>query len=150
MPDFDHAFLEETMTRIANIPAEKKPVWGSMNRDQMIGHLTAVFHYTLGLGPEMPDMSTWFSRNVLRHLLLSGVVRIPKNVRAPRPTGAPSGPPPEGDATILLSTMEEYLARAQAGDLDPPPHPFFCDLGVDGWARFHCRHVDHHLRQFGV
>ncbi len=46
--------------------------------------------------------------------------------------------------------MEEYLAAVETGELRPAPHTLFGDIGIDGWARLHVRHFEHHLKQFGL
>ncbi|MBI4558851.1 MAG: DUF1569 domain-containing protein, partial [Candidatus Hydrogenedentes bacterium] len=42
----------------------------------------------------------------------------------------------------------EYLAAVATGDMQPEPHPYFGDIGIDGWSKLHVRHFEHHLRQF--
>ncbi|MBI4558849.1 MAG: DUF1569 domain-containing protein [Candidatus Hydrogenedentes bacterium] len=32
--------------------------------------------------------------------------------------------------------------------MQPEPHPYFGDIGIDGWSKLHVRHFEHHLRQF--
>ena len=150
MRSFDHDFVENILQRMSKIPADAKPAWGKMTRDELIGHMTMVMRYTLGKGPEMPDKSTWVSRNIIRHLILNGIVAIPQNVRLPKPKKPGEAPPPTGDMETLHAVLEEYLSAAETGRLSPPPHFFFGDLGVDGWAKMHVLHFEHHLKQFGV
>jgi hypothetical protein len=151
MPAFDHRFAQNVIKRAETIPTDKKPEWGNMNRNQMFGHLYDVFEYCMGRAGEMPDKSSFKTRYIFRPLVFSGIVKIPKNVRVPRPKDSDREMfKREVELDELRAKMDEYLACCQAGDLDPPRHPFFGDLGIDGWAKFHVRHMDHHLRQFGA
>lgn len=151
MPAFDHHFAEHLLERAARIAPDAQPQWGTMSRNRMFGHLYDIFEYCMGNMGEAPDKSTFKTRVIFRPLILSGIVKIPKNVKVP--PGKGDGPKMferETELDELRAKMEEYLAKCQAGELDPPRHPFFGDLGVDGWAKFHVRHMDHHMRQFGV
>lgn len=150
MTHFDHDYAHELLERARRIPEDRVPDWGKMNRAQVYGHLTDVFQYTMGRRGVMPDKSTWVTRNVFKRLLFLGLAKIPKNVRLPAKPGQTPPPIAEGNMETLESAIEEYLAKAQAGDLDPPRHPFFGKLSIDEWARFHVLHSDHHMRQFGV
>lgn len=150
MRTFDHDYVDEILARLATLEAESKPRWGTMNGAQVMGHLAMVVRYSMGRGPTMPDKSTWVSRNVIRPLLFAGWLSVPKNVKVPAPEGAERLPTPSADLETLQAVIEDYLAVAQTGDVAAPPHPLFGDIGADGWARFHCVHFDHHLKQFGV
>ena len=138
------------MERVKRLDPNAKGAWGQMTGEQMLGHVTGVVRYTLGQGAEMPYKGTFKTRYIYRPLILNGLVKIPHNVRVPPPKGMKTMPTPHGTVDGLREALHEYLARAQAGDLDPPHHPFFGDLGVDGWAKFHYRHFEHHLEQFGL
>ncbi len=92
--------------------------------------------------------TNWLKQNVLKPLILSGVIHIPKNIKVPRPPSRPE--PPVGDVETLHAVLDDYLARVQADEMTPAPHPAFGDIGIDGWARMHVVHFEHHLRQFQV
>jgi len=150
MTHFDHDFAELVHDRAGRIAPDGRPLWGKMSRDQMFAHLCGVFEYCMGRRGVMPDRSSFYSRNILGPLIVNGIIKIPKNVKVPRPREDRDKPLPECSLDTLKTTMGEYMAKTQAGELDPPRHPFFGELGVDGWAKFNTRHIDHHMRQFGV
>ena len=50
----------------------------------------------------------------------------------------------------LAALLDEYLALVQSGELKTGLHPVFGDIGIDGWARVHVLHFEHHCRQFGL
>ena len=140
MRHLDTEFAQECITRIRKIPDDAKPV----------EHLLFTMKNTLKPG-RIPDASTWFSRNVLRWLLLWGIAPIPKNVQLPaqyRKRGITFREP--GDLEDLEAALEKYLQLVQTGDFAPPNHPILGKIGIDGWSVFHVRHINHHLKQFGV
>ena len=146
----DYDFVEDLIERLSRIAPGAKPGWGRLDAPGMIAHLTDAVRFSMGRAGRLPDQSTWFSRNVIGPLLLYGVLRFPKNVQLPRPEGGPGPANPEGDLDILHAVLEDYLRRVETGELEPPPHPSFGAIGVDGWARLHIAHFEHHLRQFGA
>lgn len=83
-------------------------------------------------------------------LIANGIVSIPHNVKIPSRPGKPAPVVPEGTIEQLRASIDEYLARAERGGLAPAIHPFFGPLSATTWAKFHYRHFEHHLSQFGV
>lgn len=143
--------LPQVLARLERIDAEARPLWGKMNRAQLYGHLTQVVGYTMQTDIQFPFRGNWMTRWVFRPLILSGAVKIPKNVRLPKPPGATEHPPPpESSYEDLREILEKYVDAQDAGTLPTVRHPFFGDFSSRHWARFHWRHFDHHLRQFGV
>ncbi|MFO7973323.1 MAG: DUF1569 domain-containing protein [Candidatus Hydrogenedentota bacterium] len=145
MHPFDHDYAEEVIERLGNIPPNAVPRWGRLTQEQLYGHLTSILQYSMGRNGKPLNHSTWFMRHIIRPLVLRGILPIPKNVKMPE-----FEPIPDGDLETLQAVLEEYLNLVQADELEPYPHVYFGELGVDGWARLHVIHFEHHLRQFGV
>lgn len=146
---FDHDFVNETIARLNRIKPDARPLWGSMTRDLMIGHLIRSVKTSMGKGPAYPFAGNWFMRRVIAPLTLNGLLPIPKNVKSVEPLEAHQEPP-TGDTETLHAVLEAYLDSVQSGDISPPQHPVFGDIGVDGWAKLHVVHFEHHMKQFGV
>jgi hypothetical protein len=142
--------VEELVARLGKLEPNAQPRWGSLDGAGMVRHLIEVVRYTMGKGGTLPDQSTWFSRNILGPVFVNGWLRFPKNVKVPPAQGAPDLPSGPDDLETLHAVLEDYLARVQAGELRPKAHPLFGDIGVDGWAKLHVAHFEHHLRQFGL
>lgn len=146
MRAFDHDYVNELVARLGALQPDARPAWGTLTPDQMVGHLIETVRYTMGREPDVPFVGNWFMRTVVGPLIMNGIIPIPKNVKAPRPN--PNAPWPTGDVETLHAALEDYLNLAQTGDLHPPYHPVFGEIGVDGWAKMHVRHFEHHLKQF--
>lgn len=149
MRSLDHDLIPELMARLRAIPEDAAPRWGKMSRTEMIAHLVNVVRYSMGRAGAQPVRGSWIVRHVAGPLILRGVLPIPRNVRVQRRAPTTFPPHAHDDLETLQALLEEYLQLVQADELSCPPHPLFGDLGVDGWARFHLVHFEHHLRQFG-
>ena len=150
MREFDHDYVDEMMRRLSNVQSDTKPLWGKMSASMMVQHLITAMRYSLGQGSQVPDASTWFTRNIVRPLLLNGIVGISHGYCLPKTWETFNLASPGDDTETLHALLEEYLALVQAGELDSPSHPVLGPIGIDGWARLHVMHFDHHMRQFGV
>jgi hypothetical protein len=144
--NFDHDFVDDVLRRLKGLRPGAKPAWGKLTAVGMTGHLIDAVRYSMGKAGGVRDRSNWLFRKVVAPLMLNGVIPIPKNIKAD-PLPNPSG---RTDLETLHAVLDEYLALVQAGELNPKPHPAFGAIGVDGWARMHVLHFEHHLRQFGV
>jgi hypothetical protein len=49
----------------------------------------------------------------------------------------------------LIAAIESFASQGPAGCCRHP-HPFFGPLNPEQWAILMYKHIDHHLRQFGV
>jgi hypothetical protein len=144
---FDTSVRAELRGRFARLTPESPPRFGKMNANQMVVHCTAAIDMLIG-------------RLVVKPL--PGPLRIPP-LRyliihvLPWPHGAPTAPeliPPaeagdfRGNAVRLEEAMERIAERGLAGTFDP--HPAFGKLKARDVGALVGRHLDHHLRQFGV
>ena len=120
-----------------------------MTPGQMIGHLAFWVRYAMGRGPEVPFFGNWLTVRVVAPLIMNGWLPIPRNLKAPKTKSAVPDTAP-ADTETLHAVLETYLQYVQAGEFVPRTHPAFGDIGVDGWAKVHVRHFEHHLKQFGV
>ena len=148
MRHFDHDYVEEIVRRLRTLKSDAKPAWGAMSEPQMVGHLIETMHYSIGRGPTYAIRTNWLKRHVVAPLIINGIVKIPKNINVPRPHDATILP--VGDVETLHAVLDEYLSLVQADEVTPAPHPAFGVIGVDGWAKMHVVHFEHHLTQFGV
>ena len=151
MQHFDSDYAERLCARIEGIPEDRAPSWGSLDRQALLEHFIWALRHAMGRSSRVPDCSTRFTRRILKPLIFSGIIRIPKNIRLPEPLtrqGIRMCEP--GDMETLQALLEEYLRRVQDDELVPAPHPFFGKMDIDEWDRLHVLHFEHHLRQFSA
>ena len=55
----------------------------------------------------------------------------------------------ERERSVLIAAIDSFASQG-AACCTSHPHPFFGPLEPEQWAILMYKHVDHHLRQFGV
>ncbi|HLA62974.1 MAG TPA: DUF1569 domain-containing protein [Rhodothermales bacterium] len=143
---FDPTARAALLDRVDRLTPDARRVWGKMSLGQMLAHTAGQLR--LGLG-EMPvkRMRTPYGFPVLRQLAIYVV---------PWPKGAPSAPEllavPPAEVEAGKAAVRECAERfgALGPDHPWPLHPAFGRLSRRAWGVLSWRHLDHHLRQFGV
>ena len=138
----------ELQNRMAALAEDRKPLWGKMTAHQMVCHLAHSLRMATG------DLHVAPKKMLLRFWPLKQLVIY----FAPFPKNAPTAP-----ELIISGTSNSWnadvndlralcdLVAARAGDAGRwPPHPAFGQLTPRAWGVLIYRHLDHHLRQFGV
>lgn len=146
----DEATMNSVRERIGKLTADSKPLWGKMNVGQMLCHCNDGCQMSMGK-LEVGDTSNILSRTLFKFLVLN-VIKMPKDA----PTAAEldqmkDGTPPEDferDREMLLASLAEVSSMPI--DSGPVRHPFFGNMTRTQWSRLGYKHIDHHLRQFGV
>jgi len=144
---YDRSFVDSALERMAKIPDDTQPLWGSMSPGQMRAHLQTAVRYSLGKEEETPDESKPLLNMIIIPLLLSGIMKMPKGL--PKP-GMYNSAAPSASVQEVKVEMEEFLEKYEGSGFNPPPHPSLGALGPKKWAQLHNIHFDHHLRQFGA
>jgi len=131
--------------RLLQLSPEHHPCWGIMTAGKMMCHLADAIQYTLS----DPDRNAEVMKGppmMIRHLVRLWI---------PWPKGAPTVDAMmqtdpvdfEKDRQRLFRRMDCLLQTRRE---DWPVHPFFGPLDGLAWARLTWRHINHHLKQFGL
>ena len=148
---FNEKKREEIVVRINKLTPESKAVWGKMNANQMVCHCTDQFRIAFGEKGKPEKDAGFMERTMLKFLVLY-VIKIPKNVpTSPKVDQMKDGTPPtdfESDRQTLLSYIEKFASASD--DFAWTPHFRFGQLAGKEWAILSHKHLDHHLKQFGV
>lgn len=136
----------DIVRRIRIVRDDMKPRWGKMSAAAMLCHLEQSLRMTLGHLPVKPK------RLPLRYFPLKQLVIYV----LPMPKGAPTapelvmtgGPPCSGTAPAIERLLDEVAQTADTSSW--PEHPAFGRLSRGAHGRALWKHMDHHLRQFGV
>jgi hypothetical protein len=134
--------------RVGRVGPNVAPRWGRMNAHQMICHLNDSFRVAMGDKYASPATNL-LQRTAVKWIALHAPVKWPHGV-ATRPELLPGqgGTPPsdwERDCTELRALIVSFGQRTKFG-----AHPIFGEMRRADWMIWGYRHVDHHLRQFGV
>ena len=144
----DEKCRTDLIERLNKLSPESKAVWGRMNVDQMMSHL--VQSGELPFVATVPDRSSLFSR-VMKPLVLY-LLPMPKEIKTSAEIDQQQdGRKPEGlDADRTRVIQEIDRLGTLPVDHECLYHPFFGKLSAKEWAVLGHKHIDHHLRQFGV
>jgi len=149
-PDpFDAAQVDAVIDRIHRLGASTPPQWGKMSSAQAMAHLCVAYEMVYTNTHAKPSV---FVRLLLRLVAKRGVVGpkpYPKNtVTAPQFRIADAR-----DFFVERDRLIDYVRRVQADGrevFEGRESPSFGALTADEWAVLFGKHLDHHLRQFGV
>lgn len=135
--------------RINRLTGEEKALWGKMNVNQMVSHLVQANEMVFG--HEIPSRSNFISRNILKPMVLY-VLSVPKEVKtSPEVDQQEKGRKPQNfaDDKKLVVELTEKISMLP-DNYDCAEHPFFGKMSAKDWSILVCKHIDHHLKQFGI
>lgn len=148
---FDEQNRNGIVARINNLTPEAKSLWGKMNVNQMICHCTDGLRGCLGELDGKTDESNFLSRSLVKFLVLYAMP-IPKNVpTAKRVDQMQDGTKPidfESDRKTLLEFIEKMTS--QPDNFAWSAHFKFGAMNRKEWEILSGKHLDHHLKQFGL
>jgi hypothetical protein len=147
---FDSAKRNEIIFRINKLTPESKAAWGKMNVGQMLCHCADGIKMSTG-ELTVADKSNFMFRNVFKPLFIY-VLPMPKGA----PTADEINPAVDGtkpaDFEKDRQTLLDWWEKACALPENHPwaKHPAFGGLSYKQWGLLAHKHLDHHLKQFGV
>jgi hypothetical protein len=144
---FDSADRDVLLARLDRLMPDATARWGTMTAHRMLCHLSDSIQVGLG---EMPaEFKTGPFANPVARWLLAYVVPFPKGKAQTAPemlTTQPTDWPSD-----LAAVRGQLTAAAERGSNGKwARHPAFGDVSGRMYGVFIHKHVDHHLRQFGV
>lgn len=145
---FDPNTCDELVTRLGRLSADTERQWGKMSPAQMMEHAARALEMAMGT----PPMKQLFIGK-----LLSWAFRKEFLGEQPFKQGRPTGknfiikdePDFESTRVRLNDLITEFHEMGESG-LDGNIHGFFGPLTGKQWGETQYKHVDHHLRQFGL
>ena len=137
----------ELLRRLGALSPESRPAWGQLSVGRMLCHLGDSMRMGLGELETRSKGKRAFQRFPLKHLVLY-VLPWPKG--APTAEELLSTQPSEfeADVTRLRALVDRIGEERERSSW--PEHPLFGPLTKAQWGHLGYRHMDHHLRQFGV
>ncbi len=134
--------------RIQRLGPNASAKWGRMTAHQMLCHVNDSFRVGIGEKYASPATSL-LQRTLIKWIALRAPLRWPPGVPTrPEIEQGRGGTPPsawEIDRRELLGLIDSFVDRRTFG-----VHPVFGAMSQHDWLTWGYRHVDHHLRQFGV
>jgi hypothetical protein len=143
---FDPSVKQEIIARINSLTPQSERKWGKMDVAQMLAHLQVPMGVALG------------THTVKGNWLMKLILPLFKKVlydEKPWKQGLPT------DKTFIMTGLSKDLAQEKTNllgmvnrftdtNMINGKHPVFGKLTKEQWSRATWKHIDHHLRQFGV
>lgn len=143
---FDPAVKQQIIDRINKLTPHTKPLWGKMNVSQMLAHIQMPIR--IAYGTHQPKGSF-----LLR--LIGPLFKSKLWDENPYKQGLPTDPTFimtgserefEKEKTAVLDLLNKFNSENLVGE----QHPVFGKLTKENWSKATWKHLDHHLKQFGV
>ena len=146
---FDQKAHQETLVRIDTLTENSVPTWGKMDVAQMVKHCQMPLMVATGKMELSEDIG------ILKKMILKLYKPImyndkpwPENITTPKDFKITAHYIFEDERDHLKTIINEFHTKAL--NMHWPEHPFFGNFNTDQWGKMQFKHLDHHLRQFGV
>jgi hypothetical protein len=143
---FDDVVKQEIINRIHQLTPTSKALWGKMNAGQMLAHLQMPMGIALG---SQTIKGHWLMKLILP--LFKKTLYDEKPYKQSLPTdklfimtGATKDF--EKEKQQLLGMLKQFTEANMIHEA----HPVFGKLTKEQWSKATWKHLDHHLKQFGV
>jgi hypothetical protein len=136
---------QELVDRLGRLTPETKPLWGKMTAPQMLAHLADWMLMARG------ELNVAPKKAPLRYPPIKQLVIY----WLPFPKGVPTAPELITRKPLAWGVEHAAVRRDVESweNLKPsawPAHPVFGQMTTNAWCVLAYRHMDHHLRQFGI
>ena len=143
---FDPAVKRDIIDRINKLTPQTKQLWGKMNVSQMLAHIQMPI--LIAYGKHQPKGS--FLLRLIGPLFKSKLWdEQPYKQSLPTdPTFVMTGSEKEfeKEKSAALELLNKFSNETIVGE----HHPVFGKLTRENWSKATWKHLDHHLKQFGV
>lgn len=147
---FNQPDVSEIFDRMEKLSADSPRQWGKMNAAQMLAHCHLSMETARG---------NHFMKRVLIGRIIGGLLKPQVLNDKPFSKNSPTDKTYiftnktnlhfETEKTKLKHSIQQFF-EGGASKCTTYPHPFFGHFTSEQWAVFQWKHLDHHLRQFGV
>ena len=145
---FDETTYQEVMKRLNSLTAKKHPQWGKMKAGQMMRHCQ--FPLETALGKKILKKPNFIMKLLMKSFKAS--MYNDKEWKKNMPTPKAFQVTDERDFEKEQKGLENLIIAfyATKNQKERTPHPGFGYFTYDQWGQMQYKHLDHHLRQFGV
>jgi Protein of unknown function (DUF1569) len=141
----------EIRQRLRKLRPESARRWGTMSSHQMVCHLIDAAR--MMMGDKQVSYATGLpQRTIVKWTALYLPLPWPAGILTRPELDQRFGGRKPADFAVDISELEALLDSipSKSGGFEGRMHPIFGRLSESAWLRWAYRHMDHHLRQFGV
>ena len=145
---FDKAVYNEITGRVNKLSPASGRQWGKMNVAQMVAHCIEIFKVPLSK-EKIP--------RIFMGRLIGWMIKSKLYDESPWKQSLPTAPgfriKDERNFSEEKNKLTEVISKfynAGPDGISKYPHPFFGQFTAEQWGKSMYKHLDHHLKQFGV
>ena len=143
---WDSNAREDISQRVERLTPTTAATWGKMNARQMMAHVVDALRMAMGELPvELKKSPIRFTP--IKQLIIYGPPFLKSTPTSPELL-LREAVDWSSECASLRTAMESFATRPSSADF--PLHPVFGKLSRRAWGALQYKHLDHHLRQFGV
>lgn len=146
---FEQSTIDRFIERLQNLTPLSKSNWGKMTVYQMLKHCSENEKINLRDNTH----KRLLPGRLFGRMVMNKIVKDEKPMSKNSPTHPSLKIKGEGDFETqrneLITLLKRYPASSKS-ELENLTHPFFGKLKLNEWEIYIYKHMDHHLRQFGV
>jgi hypothetical protein len=146
---FEAARVEEVKERVAQLRSDSERQWGTMNPAQVLDHCCRGFEMAAGQIRPPRAMIGRILGPIIKPLALKNDDPMRKNSPSAKELLVQEERDFDAERERLRGLVDRFVATGPTG-CTAYPHSFFGRLTPEEWAILLYKHMDHHLRQFGV
>ena len=147
---FDATVANQVKNRLRKLEPQSERRWGRMTSPQMLAHCSVSMQWAVG--EVVPERGALLAR-MMGRLVKPMLFRNEDPLRQNSPTAKSLIVSDERDLGKERERLSELIDKFVAGGVagcTKNPHSFFGKMTPEEWAILMYKHLDHHLRQFGV
>lgn len=144
----DGVGVEKLISRVNQLNVVAMPLWGKMNPTEMLRHCNTTNLAILKWEGKIRKAT--FRQKWTKFFWMKLMSTFPKNVKGKKIFDMKGQVDPEKfeeERKIFIDMVRNFPGYQQPLS---SPHPFFGPLNTSEWGKVIWKHLDHHLRQFGV
>jgi hypothetical protein len=146
---YEAARVEEVKTRIAQLRPDSQRQWGKMTPAQALAHCSGAMEMAMGdVRPQGMFLGGIIGR-VIKPMVFKDEEPLRKNSPTIKELAITDDRDLGKERERLCGLVDRFAAAGPKG-CTTHPHSFFGRLTPDEWSALMYKHLDHHLRQFGV
>jgi hypothetical protein len=147
---FDGSVADHVKTRLGKLEPHSERRWGKMTAAQMLAHCSVSMQWAVGeVVPEKGPLPVRLIGRLVKPLVFRNDDPLRKNSPTAKSLVVSEERDLGKERERLSGLIDRFVAEGPAG-CTKNPHSFFGKMTPDEWAILMYKHLDHHLRQFGV
>lgn len=150
---FDRSVCDAHIARIHRLCADTKPLWGRMTSAQMLAHVSKPYEMVCDADYPRSHKRPAAPIRFLLKLFLKPIVVGEKPYAKNSRTAAEFIVADERDLDIERARLVAYINQVQAwgaSHFEGRDNHSFGVMSAQEWNNLFAKHLEHHLRQFGV